>query len=135
MANSTAVDPVQLAWASGIFEGEGSISIDMRTRLPFRTPIVRLSVSSTDEDVLRKFAAVLSTDKHVTGPRYSSIPNRKPLWHWRVSTEKALPIIDLMYPFLGERRRLRADEAKHATRFFQPMAIRARNRKGRFING
>lgn len=76
----------QLAWAAGLFEGEGCISL-RRYKSPKvrRRPMPILRVSSTDEDVLRRFAKIVGHE-HVRGPFKNGGKNWKPsyklVWKW-----------------------------------------------------
>lgn len=100
---------VELAWAAGLFEGEGSFSAYPREgRLgPRGYPYAELS--STDEDTLIRFrdAVKLGT---VTGPHIrKDKPNSKPQWRWRLQgLEGTQALISLLWYGLGLRRRARA---------------------------
>ena len=66
----------ELAWAAGLFEGEGSISASSG-RLDVR-------VKMTDEPVVRRFAEVMDCGT-VYGPynyEYRDGSKRKPHWVW-----------------------------------------------------
>jgi hypothetical protein len=65
---------LDIAWAAGLFEGEGSIVISREGR-------VALQVHMTDEDVMRHLAEVLGGN--ITGPYQYQQPDghkRKPFW-------------------------------------------------------
>jgi hypothetical protein len=91
-----------IAWAAGLFEGEGTICVG--THSSNRRKFIRLALSTTDEDVMRRFAAVIGCGR-VNGPYVDGRTNNKPRWHWQETTlegtDKALA---LLLPFLGERR-------------------------------
>lgn len=92
-------DTVQFAWAVGLFEGEGTIF--SRTE-PYRAR--RLTMSSTDEDVLRRFHAIVGVGR-LTGPHQSKQERRKPYWRWSVDRwDELAPLTEAMLPLLGERR-------------------------------
>lgn len=98
-----------LAWAAGIFEGEGTIS------LARSSPV--LSVSSTDEDVLLKFHQIVQCGV-VDGPynlarkpKKGSTTPTKPFWQWRTyGFEKPQAVLALFWHWLCQRRRRRARE-------------------------
>lgn len=75
----------------------------------------RLSMGSTDRDVLERFTAVVGAGR-VLGPYRPNGKNtplgRKPIYHWRISTVRETQrILRLFWPYLGERRRAKAAEA------------------------
>lgn len=96
----------RIAWAAGLFEGEGCSSIygGWKGR---RYPA--LCLGSTDEDVLRRFARIVKGG-NVTGPyRYGK--NVKPMWSWRAAARADVQRIGrLLRPYLGARRRARLRE-------------------------
>lgn len=98
------------AWAAGLFEGEGCVTIvKQKSRIRrdgtpcrpegYRYP--RLCMSLTDEDVLRRFAVIMGGT--IRGP-YCNAKNRKPIWNWQASGDDALRGATLLFPFLGNRR-------------------------------
>jgi hypothetical protein len=92
----------EIAWAAGLFEGEGTIVIDARR--------VRLTVRMTDEDVLTHFRDVVGG--HVYGPYQYQQPDghvRKPFWVWHSDGQDAAAVARLLEPWLGKRRRARIE--------------------------
>src|SRR5260221_4026358 len=94
-----------IAWAAGLWEGEGNIGtihkVDARHRLPRMEP--RLQLPTTDLDVLQKFQAVWGVGK-IVGP-YHGRPNEKPYWRWSThSWDEFVAIRGAMRPWFGERR-------------------------------
>ena len=91
------------AWASGLFEGEGSSHVD-RAQPNKRT----LSVAITDKDVLDRFAMVMGVG-NVCGPYQHK--QWKPVWRWNISRlDEVERICREMEPWLGERRRAKMSE-------------------------
>jgi hypothetical protein len=93
-----------VAWAAGLFEGEGSFGVRANGT-------VLLSLASTDKDVIDRFRSVVGT-----GRLSSQAPGRnkrnKRLWRVDVvQVDDVLRITRMLYPWLGSRRRSRADEA------------------------
>lgn len=92
----------EIAWAAGIFEGEGCIllSIGKRTQR-------LLVVQMTDEDVIRRFHAVLGgigslfpIKQHRTWQ-----PHWKPAWRWSCGAWSDILLVhELFSPWLGARR-------------------------------
>lgn len=89
-----------VAWAAGLFEGEGSIS---------RTSVRRaLQLGTTDRDVRDHFAEVMGVGKRWTQVRPGK---RKPLHWWAVyAWDDCVEVLTLIRPYLGERRAERADD-------------------------
>ena len=94
-----------LAWMAGLFEGEGCIN----TRA---NGAVILKMGMTDEDVVRKFHAMIGCGT-VGNPIYhKTMPHYKPHWDWQVSgSERVQAILAAFWVFLGDRRKSRAIEA------------------------
>lgn len=94
----------ELAWAAGLFEGEGSIS-------PRRNGKPRLQVKMTDEDVVRRLRDVVGGV--VYGPYQAKATDghdRKPYWVWTNGPRDPSEIFDHFRPWLGARRLERAAE-------------------------
>src|SRR5512146_890011 len=92
-----------IAWAAGLFEGEGTLFLTGQTGSPCA------ALSMTDEDVVRRFARIIGSGKvsKVIDPR----PQCKPIWSWRLGTKVDIgALIKLLYPYLGQRRKAKADE-------------------------
>lgn len=100
-----------IAWAAGLFEGEGSICIFEQKHhvLPF----LRLAIVMTDRDVLERFCGIVECGR-VTGPhRHGNRPaHHKPIFSWGIGNRPDVERILLaFYPWLGERRLAKAHEA------------------------
>ena len=94
-----------IAWAAGLFEGEGCISVGSKRR-PTHAP--RVSLSTTDEDVVRRFAVIVRCGR-VSGPHRKG--KYKPFWLWKTGTfEHFQYIVCLLWYWLCNRRRQRAKE-------------------------
>lgn len=95
------------AWAAGLFEGEGTILASKKRR--YRRLEIQLKM--TDEDVVRHFRSVVGGK--VFGPYNYDQPDgivRKPHWLWRSDGVDPARILRTMWPWLGQRRRARAEE-------------------------
>jgi hypothetical protein len=103
------MDDRELAWAAGLFEGEGTISW---FKLRGRPDSIKVSValSMTDEDVVIKFANIMGFGK-VKGPYQPQPSSRKVRWVWEVQNfRECLKAINILYPYMGMRRAAKADE-------------------------
>lgn len=99
------LDAEELAWAIGLFEGEGSITLR-------RNGTVTLSLAMTDLDIVERFLAAIGTGRLSSQPAGRN-GRRKRLW--RVDVDEigeVVRILDLFYPRLGRRRQERADLAR-----------------------
>lgn len=96
-----------IAWASGLFDGEGCIC---QKKDGYRAV---LTLSMTDEDLVRRFHEKVGGFGTVTHRRPSKYGN-KPFWAWRCSKrEHVQAILAAFWCFLGERRREKAAEMLH----------------------
>ena len=90
---------MNLAWVTGLFEGEGCIYKDPRCNS------FRLTINSTDKDVLQRFFNIVGVGKMIEGHHAPERQHYKPYWVWathRKAEVKAL--LSMMLPMLGERR-------------------------------
>lgn len=126
-----------MAWAAGLFEGEGSIvwtSVPPRNNTKKRHYRCQLSLHSTDEDVVRRFHKVIGIGV-VNGPyNYSTKKTkRKPSWYWAVgSHERVQAAIAMMWPWLCSRRRERAKEVLALELLERPAGSYRRDAAGRY---
>lgn len=95
-------DSTTQAWATGVFEGEGSI-----IWTPGPPPRRQIVMGMTDRDVVERVQAAFATGR-VHGP-YTA--NRfKPFWQWRVGRWPEIEqTLRVMLPWLGDRRREAAE--------------------------
>jgi hypothetical protein len=95
----------EVAWAAGLFEGEGCI---------YERPGggIGTRLTSTDEDIPLRFCEIVRGGK-VYGPYRNTERDgysRKPFWVWVGESVDALETLRLIFPWLGKRRRARARE-------------------------
>jgi hypothetical protein len=96
---------VEIAWAAGVFEGEGCVTLALR---PSGRPRVQMYVVSTDRDVLDRFAAVVGAGK-VYGPYERAA--RKPISRWAGGSWALLERLSSEWsPYLSQRRSARFRE-------------------------
>lgn len=96
------MDQTELAWAAGLFEGEGCFTVSSGT-------VPRAKMRSTDEDVVRRFHSIIGLGRVREEP-YFRDRGMKMQWEWYAKKAEVPDVIQLLYPWLGERRRKRADE-------------------------
>jgi hypothetical protein len=97
---------IELAWAAGLFEGEGSVSLMLKAS---GRPSIQLCLTTTDRDVIDRFALIVGAGK-IYGP-YIRPGNRKPQYSWRAHGWKLLRRLNEQWRgMLGGRRRAKFDK-------------------------
>lgn len=104
------VDPRELAWAAGLFEGEGCITTRDNGKSGKR--YARLTLNMTDEDSVRRFfRAVGVGNVTLYNPPAIQKSGRKMQWGWRTGRhEHVQHVLAVLWFGLGTRRRERAAE-------------------------
>lgn len=96
------VDIEELAYAAGLFDGEGSISLvrhrDNRTHSP------QVSIASTDHEVVYWFQKRFGGSIVTKQPRMS---NHSVSYDWRLTDRRALAFLELLRPYLVIERKIR----------------------------
>ena len=96
-----------IAWAAGLFEGEGCFFINTvrKEGKSYRYPCATLKM--TDEDVVRKFHEIVGVGKVWRKP--AARLGWKPQWDWRChGSEETEKVFELLSPYLFSRRMLLA---------------------------
>ena len=90
-----------VAWAAGIFEGEGSINI-----IPNRPSCASLQVSMTDLDILERLQDIFGGYIYT---KQKQKPHHKQGWTWQMSRKADVyATLEKLLPWFGERRSFRA---------------------------
>jgi hypothetical protein len=98
------MDERQIAWAAGIFEGEGTVYAQAPRAYP------HLRVVMTDQDIIERLCQVTGTGNVRSWGLIGG--KNKPLWHWTVNGIKPVfRVLKMFWPYLGERRRAQAAKA------------------------
>jgi hypothetical protein len=108
----------EIAWAAGLFEGEGCIVFQKQKRGRGTCTCIRLELKMCDEDVVRRFADIVGAK--VVGPYEQATAGWKPYWDCRIGKiSEVRHILDLFGPYLGKRRQARVREVMdlYAKRF------------------
>ena len=90
------------AWAAGLFEGEGSITVTYRQ--------CSLQMATTDADVMERFVEVVGYGNIHPQEKRPGQTKRQYRWHVSRATE-VVRILNTFMPYLGERRKAKAVEA------------------------
>jgi hypothetical protein len=95
------VTEMDLAWAAGLLEGEGSFQAKLGS-VPF------IWCEMSDEDVVARLAGIF-------GGNYISHAKRqehfKDTWSWSVVSSRAAKIMEILRPLMGRRRQSQIDVA------------------------
>lgn len=106
------LDPVSVAWAAGLIEGEGCVlALANRHSTYDGRPlwVYRVKVVMTDADVLERLVQVFGVG-HVLPYRNTQGLGKKQLYRWEISrADQAKAICEAIYPFMGERRKAQID--------------------------
>ena len=116
-----------IAWAAGVFEGEGSVGVSGKSK----APVTYMSMGMSEQDVLDRFTSIVGTGK-VYGPykgQGSKTPaHYKPMFHWKIRQITEIQrILRLFYPYLGERRR--SEAAGVIASYYETLRLPQRARK------
>lgn len=116
-----------LAWAAGLFEGEGCVSV----REVKGHPYAYLILGTTDEDVVARFHKVVECGRLSVRPLK---PPHKDLHLWQTGRhEDVRRLIEVFRPYMGARRSAKMDEALAALDTPRRQRHRARNERGVYV--
>ena len=97
--------PEEIAWAAGLFEGEGCFTRGHNLNLV--QVVCRLNM--TDLDIVMRFNEVVGVGR--ISPMNPSRYTQKQAWAWQATTPiEYLHVFQLLEPWLGQRRQARAIE-------------------------
>jgi hypothetical protein len=88
----------EIAWAAGLFDGEGSIT--------HRDRDLQTSLKDTDVELVTRFDAIVGRGR-VYGPYEHSGRDgfvRKPYWMWTAQGDAAHEVVEILAPWLSRRR-------------------------------
>jgi hypothetical protein len=89
-----------VAWLAGLYEGEGSL---LPTRRRGRVDGWRLSITMTDEDIVRRVHGITGRGSVIPIPRQRD--DWKDAWRWGVNRRDHIAVIvRALLPYLGKRR-------------------------------
>ena len=95
---------VKMAWAVGLFEGEGSIT--------FSGKQAHLTMQITDKDVLQQFHKIVGKGNFRGPYNYNAKHGYKQVWAWACTkSSDVLELLTLWLPILGRRRKQVAKKA------------------------
>lgn len=104
---------IQIAWASGILEGEGCFSI-FRRKDRRNTCTIAIHCEMTDEDTINTLHKIFNVGTVKLRPNISGRVDRrsrKPTWIWSVQNKNGiLSVLLEVMPYLHSRRLAKAQE-------------------------
>lgn len=107
---------IDLAWAAGLFEGEGTFGNGNKKSLA-------TSITSTDKDVLEHFQKIVGLG-NINGPLKTKKPHWKPCYTWSCGGgEKPQALAVMLWKWLGPRRRAQIHKALLIWRGTAPRSI------------
>lgn len=112
-----------LAWAAGLFEGEGTIAIARRGQDD--TYRLLVTISNTDEEIIDFFYTRWGGWRQGA---YGERPGRKPAWTWTVAAGRAEGFLRDIAPFLRTERVRRKHRLAVRFRLGQSNSKREQNR-------
>ncbi len=109
MVDSGRGQEEHLAWAAGLFDGEGSTIASG----PWDTPRLSVAQAGTDgvpPEVLTRLRSILGAGS-ITGPQAPRQAHWKPQWSFVATGLTAIDLLGRLWPYLGPVKRRQADLA------------------------
>jgi hypothetical protein len=99
-------EAIDMAWAAGLFEGEGCFYVNRRRRDErYCAPIAALAMS--DKDVVVRFCKIIGCGSIRMERRTQRASHHKALWRWQAhKTDDILLLEEKLVPLLSRRRRM-----------------------------
>jgi len=105
---------IDLAWAAGFFDGEGSIGVYWRKAERYYRGgfwILRLSLTQVKQEVLQDFHSIVVLGS--TSKKVSTNPKHRDKWIWASAARSGGRVLELMLPYLRGKKQ----EAEVALQF------------------
>lgn len=99
------IDELTLHWLAGLLEGEGSFTAG----IPANPAKPIISLQMTDEDVVAKVAAIFQVKYHQVEMNHEK--GWRDTYRLRIAGKKAVAVMKLLRPLMGERRQGQIDKA------------------------
>lgn len=98
----------ELAWAAGLFEGEGCFYLRRATGK--RSVHLGACLAMADEEIVRRFSEVVGVGVVAKNQRRLQRPHHSVTWRWQANGPAVSIVYELLGPWLGTRRRTRYAE-------------------------
>lgn len=92
---------LELAWAAGFFDGEGSTSVEKNSAS------LKTTISQNDPEVLERFLKAVDVGSRIYGPYYYG-PKKNPRWAVQICGKSAIIAVAKLWPYLGSIKRNQA---------------------------
>jgi len=110
--NGWTDNDLELAWAAGFFDGEGSIYVVHKKRCKggttgkyYPNTGVELSISQIHPQPLERFLSAVKTGS-MSGPYKPKKENHSPYWRWNTAGRPTTyKVVCLLWPFLSTPKR------------------------------
>lgn len=108
-------NPLDVAWAAGLFEGEGCWNASHSPPAygrPKGRVLIQARLGMTDRDVVERFAAIMrfGSVRHHHSPAHRA-KGHKPMTEWYTAgADRVREMVALFEPYMGERRLAKARE-------------------------
>lgn len=137
---SASIPPTELAYAAGIIDGEGCITITksvtkyIKRRCLNPQYQLRIAVVMADPEVCKWLNKRWPGCLKILNPaKYN--PKAKPTFNWSISAQKAKFFLEQIYPFLKIKKRQALIGIEFQKNCIQRAGKRIRDKKGRFTQG
>jgi hypothetical protein len=102
-------EALDIAWAAGLFEGEGCIS---RNESSGSRPRWCVILVSSDRDVIDRFHGVVGMGTVRSRKTHTTPEHYKKQWIWRTTKRAEVEsLLKTLIPYFGKRRSIKANEA------------------------
>lgn len=108
------------AWAAGIVDGEGCISVGRNNGLGGKYIGMHVIVRMADKEAVQKIARIAGVGSLKLHRPFTA--RRRPLWEWHSSSQEAASVLRRLLPYLVTK--------KIQARWFLKLAARMSQRRG-----
>jgi len=109
------VRKIDLSWAAGLFEGEGSAFIEWNhTNGQGRSyPSPKVVVAMADEAIVKRLQRLLGGSAYISdtlGVNSHGVKRNRVIWRWSTNSRKAYTAAKLLIPYVFGEKRVKLEE-------------------------
>lgn len=122
---------LDIAWAAGIIEGEGSIQSARRKQKASQGHYIaiRVRVVMSDRDILERLQRIFNIGR-VSAYRNTQGLGKKQLYRWEAASRRDVAAVcDAIYQWMGDRRRCQIDALRQMLTDHPPVSGSERSRR------